>query len=61
MSSLPLQARKWTVTFIGLVSIPVIIKPIDHAVDTLMENTFRKWFGVGSVLEEAIVHHIRND
>lgn len=34
--------RKWTPTFVGLGSIPFIVKPIDHLVDVLMDNTYRK-------------------
>lgn len=36
-------ARKWLPTCIGLASIPFIIKPIDHAVDVAMDNTYRKY------------------
>jgi len=43
-ASLPSNTRKWTVTAIGLGSIPFIIKPIDHSVDYGMDNTFRRWF-----------------
>ncbi|GIX86705.1 mitochondrial fission process protein 1 [Caerostris darwini] len=43
-SKLPSTTRKWTTVAIGLGSIPFIVKPIDHLVDTLMNNTFRKWF-----------------
>jgi fission process protein 1 len=34
---------KWIPTLVGLASIPLIIKPIDHAVDALMDNTYRKY------------------
>ncbi|XP_017769197.1 PREDICTED: mitochondrial fission process protein 1 [Nicrophorus vespilloides] len=34
--------KKWAVTAIGLATIPIIIKPIDHMVDTVLDNTFRK-------------------
>ncbi|KAK2159279.1 hypothetical protein LSH36_155g03005 [Paralvinella palmiformis] len=59
-SAMPLMTRKWTVTLIGLGSIPFIIKPIDHFVDWLLESTLRKWFSIGPVLESDIVHHRRN-
>mmetsp|Transcript_37849 Transcript_37849/g.91791 ORF Transcript_37849/g.91791 Transcript_37849/m.91791 type:complete len:177 (-) Transcript_37849:2557-3087(-) len=41
---------KWIPTAAGLGSIPFIIKPIDHAVDVLMDTTFRKiqWPGASS-------------
>lgn len=58
---LPAATRKWTVTAIGLGAIPVIIHPIDRSVDWLMENTVRKWYGIGPVLETEIVHHRRKD
>jgi len=34
----------WGPTIVGLCSIPVIITPIDHAVDYLMDHTTRKWW-----------------
>eukprot|EP00934_Nitzschia_sp_Nitz4_P003004 Nitzschia sp. Nitz4//scaffold65_size103378//38622//39149//NITZ4_004464-RA/size103378-processed-gene-0.48-mRNA-1//-1//CDS//3329556234//2994//frame0 len=40
--ALPLMVSKWTPTVVGLGSIPMIIHPIDHFVDVLMDNTFRK-------------------
>ncbi|GFS40574.1 mitochondrial fission process protein 1 [Trichonephila inaurata madagascariensis] len=43
-SKLPSTTRKWTTVAVGLGSIPFIVKPIDHLVDALMNNTFRKWF-----------------
>lgn len=43
-TKLPSATRKWTTVAIGLGSIPFIVKPIDHLVDTLMNNSFRKWF-----------------
>lgn len=36
--------RKWSPTLIGLASIPLIIKPIDHGVDVAMDKTYRKYF-----------------
>jgi len=36
--------RKWTPTAVGLSSIPFIVKPIDHLVDTIMDKTYRKTF-----------------
>ncbi|XP_037938258.1 mitochondrial fission process protein 1 [Teleopsis dalmanni] len=30
-------------TVLGLASIPLIIHPIDHMVDYIMDNTYRKW------------------
>lgn len=45
--ALPLTVSKWFPTATGLGSIPFIISPIDHAVDELMDATFRKidWSG----------------
>lgn len=34
---------KWIPTIIGLSSIPFIIKPIDHGVDSLMDASYRKY------------------
>lgn len=36
-------ARKWLPTCIGLAVIPLIIKPIDTAVDHAMDRTYRKY------------------
>ncbi|DBA00374.1 TPA: hypothetical protein N0F65_000559 [Lagenidium giganteum] len=35
--------KRWAPTAIGLGVIPLIIHPIDSLVDTLMDNTIRKW------------------
>ncbi|XP_042904374.1 mitochondrial fission process protein 1 isoform X1 [Parasteatoda tepidariorum] len=43
-TKLPSSTRKWTTVAIGLGSIPFIVKPIDHLVDSIMNHTFRKWF-----------------
>ncbi|XP_054719084.1 mitochondrial fission process protein 1-like [Uloborus diversus] len=43
-TKLPSATRKWTTVAIGLGSIPFIVKPIDHLVDTIMNYSFRKWF-----------------
>lgn len=37
--------KPWIATLIGLVSIPFIIHPIDHAVEDAMDVTYRKWTG----------------
>lgn len=34
---------KWVPTIVGLLSIPLIIHPIDSAVDVLMDETYRKY------------------
>jgi mitochondrial fission process protein 1 len=34
---------KWIPTMAGLLSIPLIIRPIDHGVDILMDETYRKY------------------
>lgn len=39
---LPAYLIKWFPTALGLCSIPVIIQPIDHTVDFLLDNTTRK-------------------
>ncbi|KAL5275769.1 MTFP1.2 family protein [Megaselia abdita] len=43
-SGLKKEIRKIVPTVVGLASIPVIIKPIDHFVDLVMDKTFRKFF-----------------
>jgi fission process protein 1 len=40
---LPVALAAWVPTGVGLVSIPIIIKPIDNAVDYLLDNTTRQW------------------
>lgn len=41
--NLPGIARKWLPTCIDLLAIPLIIKPIDNAVDHAMDRTYRKY------------------
>ncbi|XP_076641819.1 mitochondrial fission process protein 1 [Halictus rubicundus] len=41
----PIVRSRWISTVIGLVSIPLIIQPIDHIVDEAMNVTYRKWVG----------------
>ena len=53
-------AKKWAVTCIGLGCIPLIIHPIDSAVDLLLESTIRKWFHIDNKLETEVVHHHRD-
>lgn len=55
-------ASKGISTAIGLAAIPFIIRPIDHGVDSLMENTFRSWFVLEKALQEKkLIHHNRDD
>mmetsp|Transcript_19050 Transcript_19050/g.26186 ORF Transcript_19050/g.26186 Transcript_19050/m.26186 type:complete len:164 (+) Transcript_19050:89-580(+) len=42
-SHLPFAIRKWAPTAVGLVSIPLIIHPIDTFVTNTMDQTVRKW------------------
>lgn len=35
--------KKWSPTAIGILSIPVIVKPIDNFVDSALDNTTRLW------------------
>lgn len=37
--------KPWISTIVGLVSIPLIIHPIDHAVERAMDVTYRKYTG----------------
>lgn len=43
VQKLPNTNRKWLVTGIGLITIPFIIKPIDHYVDVVMDKSIRKY------------------
>jgi len=36
--------KKWGPTVVGLATIPLIIHPIDTAVDCLFDNTLRRWW-----------------
>nr|AAF36162.1 HSPC242 [Homo sapiens] len=38
----PLAVRKWTTTALGLLTIPIIIHPIDRSVDFLLDSSLRK-------------------
>lgn len=42
--TLPPPVRRWAPTAIGLLLIPLIIHPIDHLVDILMDNSIRLWW-----------------
>lgn len=35
----------WISTAVGLASIPLIIRPIDMSVESMMDSTYRKWTG----------------
>uniref|UniRef100_H2YXE2 Mitochondrial fission process protein 1 n=1 Tax=Ciona savignyi TaxID=51511 RepID=H2YXE2_CIOSA len=41
---MPLTARKWTSTIIGLLAIPAIIQPIDRTVDFAMDTSIRRLY-----------------
>lgn len=56
-----MTASRGLSTAIGLAAIPFIVQPIDSGVDTLMNKTFRRWFGHMDFLDKNIVHHNRND
>jgi hypothetical protein len=51
----PAGVRKWAPTLIGLCAIPVIIKPIDHGVDALMDATIRPWLHKTAVDDDSSV------
>lgn len=34
----------WVPTIIGLLSIPLLVRPIDYVVEETMNATYRKWF-----------------
>ena len=41
---LPLFFAEWVPTATGLGSIPFIVKPIDQSVDSLLDNSTRRWW-----------------
>mmetsp|Transcript_60319 Transcript_60319/g.165690 ORF Transcript_60319/g.165690 Transcript_60319/m.165690 type:complete len:201 (+) Transcript_60319:207-809(+) len=43
--ALPKPVVKWTPTALGLCAIPLIIRPIDHGVDFLLDSTTRRVWG----------------
>ncbi|XP_013090356.2 mitochondrial fission process protein 1-like [Biomphalaria glabrata] len=43
-TALPQPVKKWSVVVVGIGSIPFIVKPIDRAVDLLMDSTLRKLY-----------------
>jgi fission process protein 1 len=52
-TSLPTVVAAWAPTAIGLGSVPLIIQPIDHAVDYLMDSTIRNWMSEESKEKRA--------
>jgi len=49
MNKLPSGVKKWSPTILGLLSIPIIFKPIDHGVEWVMDNSLRRFYlGGGS-------------
>ena len=45
--------KEWLPTVAGLGSVPVIIHPIDHAVDTLLDSTTRQWFSEENLADKS--------
>lgn len=43
-TKLPGKQLKFIATAVGLLSIPIIIRPIDHSVHVLMDMSYRKMF-----------------
>jgi fission process protein 1 len=43
-SSAAPMLKKWGPTVVGLATIPLIIHPIDTAVDCLFDKTLRRWW-----------------
>ncbi|CAL4098729.1 unnamed protein product [Meganyctiphanes norvegica] len=48
----PLTARKWITTVIGLGMIPFIVHPIDSLVHSAMDNSVRKYLDLQPVVNE---------
>ena len=42
-SSVNTSTRRWICVGVGLLTIPIIFKPIDHAVHFSLENTYTKF------------------
>ncbi|GAB1602101.1 Hypothetical predicted protein, partial [Argonauta hians] len=59
-SSLPVNVRRWSTTFVGLGCIPFIVKPIDHSVDYMMNSSVRKMY-VAKPEPSGVFHHERDD
>lgn len=47
--ALPVLVREWFPTAAGLGSVPLIVHPIDQAVDVLLDNTTRQWWPASSI------------
>jgi fission process protein 1 len=41
---LPVMVAKWLPTVIGIGSIPLIVQPIDHTIDYMLDNSTRHWW-----------------
>ncbi|XP_008545223.1 mitochondrial fission process protein 1 [Microplitis demolitor] len=41
----PVMRNPWVSTIVGLISIPLIIRPIDDGVERTMDSTYRQWTG----------------
>ncbi|KAH0549261.1 mitochondrial fission process protein 1 [Cotesia glomerata] len=41
----PIMRNPWMSTIVGLISIPLIIHPIDDGVERTMDSTYRQWTG----------------
>jgi fission process protein 1 len=44
---LPVVVAKWLPTVIGIGSIPLIVQPIDHTIDYMLDNSTRHWWKGG--------------
>ena len=41
-----------SMSFVGLLTIPIIVKPIDHVVEFVFNKTIRRWYCIGSKMQE---------
>jgi fission process protein 1 len=41
---LPVMVAKWLPTVVGIGSIPLIVQPIDHTIDYMLDNSTRHWW-----------------
>jgi fission process protein 1 len=41
---LPVVVAKWLPTVMGIGSIPLIVQPIDHTIDYMLDNSTRRWW-----------------
>jgi fission process protein 1 len=46
--ALPVMVVEWLPTASGLGSVPLIVQPIDHSIDYMLDNSTRLWSNQGN-------------